>query len=126
MTFDDLLNIPYKEHGRDKNGYDCYGLVIECCARTGTPLVDLYGMKDLVPPELQNNYIYAGMMYAGLNLERIDRPDKYCVAEMEYNGHLHMGFMLDRDTVLQTTTEGVHTAPAGMCRIKNFYRVTKI
>lgn len=39
---DDLLGIPYKIHGRDRKGYDCYGLVIEVEKRFGRDLVDFY------------------------------------------------------------------------------------
>lgn len=39
---DDLLGIPYKLHGRDKDGYDCYGLVIEVEKRFGRRLPDFY------------------------------------------------------------------------------------
>ena len=36
----DLIGIPYKEHGRDKSGMDCYGLVMEVAKRFGVNLPD--------------------------------------------------------------------------------------
>ena len=36
----DLIGIPYKEHGRDKTGLDCYGLAIEVSKRFGNDLTD--------------------------------------------------------------------------------------
>lgn len=117
--FDDLLNKPYKAHGRGPEAYDCYGLVLECCRRAGTPLRDVWYEKDSVPAEDANDYISAG-----LNVRRIDRPNAGCLAEMEYNGHLHIGYMIDRDTVLHTTSHGVHTAGISLMRVCGFYEVT--
>jgi cell wall-associated NlpC family hydrolase len=36
----DLLSVPYKKNGRDMNGFDCYGLVLEVCNRFGHKLKD--------------------------------------------------------------------------------------
>lgn len=36
----DLLGLRYKEHGRDKSGLDCFGLVIEVSKRFGHDLPD--------------------------------------------------------------------------------------
>lgn len=36
----DLLSVPYKKNGRDLNGFDCYGLVIEVSKRFGHILRD--------------------------------------------------------------------------------------
>lgn len=36
----DLIGIPYKEHGRGVDGYDCYGLVMEVERRIGVELPD--------------------------------------------------------------------------------------
>lgn len=42
IFIEDLLGVPYKLHGRDIRGYDCYGLVIEVLSRFGFPLSDLH------------------------------------------------------------------------------------
>jgi cell wall-associated NlpC family hydrolase len=42
LDINDLLGKPYKVHGRDPDGYDCYGLVIEVERRLGRNLPDLY------------------------------------------------------------------------------------
>ena len=57
MKYDDLLNVPFKRFGRDKSGFDCYGVVMECCKRAGTPLKDLYGGIVDLPAESVNDYI---------------------------------------------------------------------
>lgn len=41
IELDDLLGCPFKVHGRDKKGFDCYGLVIEVEKKLGHNLVDL-------------------------------------------------------------------------------------
>lgn len=40
MDVSDLIGVKYKPHGRDKNGYDCYGLVMEVEKRFGYNLPD--------------------------------------------------------------------------------------
>lgn len=40
VDISDLLGIRYKTHGRDRNGYDCYGLVIEVMKRYGINMPD--------------------------------------------------------------------------------------
>lgn len=40
IDVNDLIGIPYKEHGRDKNGFDCYGLAMEVEKRFGIDLPD--------------------------------------------------------------------------------------
>ena len=45
INIDDLLGVPYKNHGRNKDGYDCYGLVLEVEKRFGHILPDIDDMK---------------------------------------------------------------------------------
>ena len=56
MTFryDDLIGVPYKERGRGLGGMDCYGLAIECCARMGKRLRDVW--YDSCAPELAEEH----------------------------------------------------------------------
>lgn len=44
IDISDLIGCRFKVHGRDKNGFDCYGLVIEVEKRYGREMVDL--LKD--------------------------------------------------------------------------------
>ena len=117
--FDDLLNKPYIPHGRGPDAYDCYGLVLECCRRAGTPLRDIWYEKDVVPADKANDYISAG-----LNVRRVDKPHAGCIVEMDYNGQLHSGYMLDRQTVMHTTSRGVHTTVLQAVKVHAFYEVT--
>lgn len=121
MTFDDLIGVPYKPHGRNKEeGFDCYGLVIECCKRAGTPLMDLdYSVSELPDSEAAK---YAAKM--NLTIKKGSRPGYLC--EMEYNGNLHLGYMVDRWNVLHATQKGVRLTYIGACKAKAFYKVEKI
>jgi cell wall-associated NlpC family hydrolase len=40
VTTDDLIGIPFKDGGRNKAGYDCWGLVCEVFRRIGIELPD--------------------------------------------------------------------------------------
>lgn len=101
MKYDDLFCVKYKSGGRDINGMDCYGLVLECCKRTGHSLADVVYESDHVSKERLSDYT------AGMNVNEISSPKKYCVVQCEYAGDLHIGFMVDNKTVLHMTYSGV-------------------
>lgn len=120
--FDDLINKPYKVHGRGPGGYDCYGLVIECCRRAGTPLLDLwYDVPGMESGTAESEYINKG-----LNVRKIDKVKKGCLVEMEYNGKLHAGYMIDRDHVMHTTERGVKVTCLPAVKVKAFYEVLPV
>lgn len=92
MKYDDLLNIPFKKFGRDKNGFDCYGVVIECCKRAGTPLKDLYGDIVDLPADKVNDYISGG-----LNVKEIPAPKVGGLVYSIYKNNVHVGYIVERD-----------------------------
>ena len=118
MYYSDIINVPYKAHGRDLNGLDCYGAVIMCCERAGTPLRDVYYKRDSVPASETEHYIAQG-----LNVRKIDREQVGAVCEMEYSGHLHVGYIVARGLVLHATRHGVKVSPVQAVHIKNYYEV---
>ena len=107
MKYDDLLNIPFKKFGRDKSGFDCYGVVMECCKRAGTPLNDLYSDIVDLPANKVNEYI-AG----GLNVRQIDNAKIGALVYSIYHSNTHVGYIVERDKVLHATIDrGVKISP---------------
>lgn len=120
MKYDDLLNIPFKKFGRDKSGYDCYGVVMECCKRAGTPLKDLYGGIVDLPADRVNDYVSGG-----LNVREIDAPKKGALVYSIYKGNVHIGYIVERGLVLHATIDkGVKISPLAALRPIAYYEVT--
>lgn len=121
MRYDDLLNVPYRHGGRDKDGFDCYGLVMECCRRNGTPLRDFFkGLDELDAGEV-SDYIDKG-----LNVREIDAPKVGCIVEMNYRGRAHVGFLAEHNLIVHATFDkGVRTTAAAFVKPTAFYEVTE-
>ena len=119
MKYDDLLNIPFKKFGRDKSGFDCYGVVMECCKRAGTPLRDLYGDIVDLPADGVNDYISGG-----LNVREITAPKVGAIVYSIYHGNVHVGYIVDRGIVLHATIDkGVKISPLAALRPIAYYEV---
>jgi len=118
MKYDDLLNIPFKKFGRDKNGFDCYGVVMECCRRAGTPLKDLYGDIVDLPANGVNDYISGG-----LNVREIPAPKTGGLVYSIYKGNVHVGYIVERGKVLHATVNGVKISPLAVMKPIAFYEV---
>ncbi len=119
MKYDDLLNVPFKKSGRDKNGFDCYGVVMECCKRAGTPLRDLYGDIVDLPANQVNDYISGG-----LNVKEIPAPKVGCLVYSIYKSNAHVGYIVSRGLVLHATIDkGVKISPLAALRPIAYYEV---
>ena len=119
MKYDDLLNVPFKKFGRDKNGFDCYGVVIECCKRAGTPLKDLYGDIVDLPADKVNDYISGG-----LNVKEIPAPKVGGLVYSIYKNNAHVGYIVERDKVLHATIDkGVKISPLAALKPIAYYEV---
>lgn len=118
MKYDDLLNIPFKKFGRDKSGFDCYGVVMECCRRAGTPLKDLYGDIVDLPADGVNDYISGG-----LNVREIPAPKPGALVYSIYKGNVHVGYIVERGKVLHATVNGVKISPLSVMKPIAFYEV---
>ena len=116
MRYDDLLGVPFKVHGRDKKGMDCYGLVLECLRREGKSLPDFVYQNDRQPSS-------EAPIYASRTGARISERAKGTVAEYDVEGHLHCGYMLDKENMLHMTHSGVRVSPIGIFKGVTFYEV---
>lgn len=113
----DLIGIPYKDKGRDKSGYDCYGLVIECEKRLGKHLNDVVYDNHDVSLVREN--------VSTLNLIKTDIITEGTVIEMHRNGELHIGFALDQKKMIHATTnQGVRISLINPKLVANIYEVT--
>ena len=119
MKYDDLLNIPFKKFGRDNSGFDCYGVVMECCKRAGTPLKDLYGGIVDLPAESVNDYISGG-----LNVRQIEEPKIGALICSIYHSNTHVGYIVERGKVLHATIDkGVKISPLAVMKPIAYYEV---
>lgn len=119
MKYDDLLNVPFKKFGRDKNGFDCYGVVMECCKRAGTPLKDLYGDIVDLPADRVNDYISGG-----LNVKEIPAPKVGGLVYSIYKSNVHVGYIVSRGLVLHATIDkGVKLSPLAALHPIAYYEV---
>ena len=122
MRYSDLLGTPYKEGGRTKEeGFDCYGLVLECCKRSGTPLMDfsaVYTKENITVQDLET-------FARGANVRRTNTIKEGSIVECEYNGQGHLGFAVDRNNILHTTKSGVRCTYKDAVKIKAAYEVLK-
>ena len=118
IDYTDLLGAPYREHGRSREeGFDCYGLVVECCRRAGTPLDDLdYRAPSLSLPE-------ADRAKAALNVRAVPGPKPGRIVEMEYGGKSHVGFMADRNNIVHATARGVRLTSLASAHVTGYYEV---
>ena len=91
MIYEDLLNIPYKEGGRDSNGIDCYGLVLECCKRNGKELNNILENKTSLLEKDLSKY------RASFNVKEIEMPEEGCIVQCTYFDEIHIGFMIDKN-----------------------------
>lgn len=117
MKWDDLLNAPYKAHGRGDGGFDCYGLVLECCRRAGTPLRDVWHTDGGCSSARD-------VLSLGVNLAEVNRPEAGRVVVMDVRGALHCGYLVDKQLVLHTTEKGARVTPLKCMDVIRIYEVT--
>lgn len=116
MTYEDLLLVPYKENGRDARGMDCYGLVLECCKRSGVNLKDVvYSTKELAS-EARRHVLDLGLI-------RVDRPRFGSLIQCEYGGELHIAFAVTKKVCIHMTYQGVRVTPISALVNPIFYEV---
>lgn len=118
IYIDDLLGTPFKIHGRDKLGYDCYGLVIEVLNRYGFSLIDLYESYT------KENYLDlmakdAYTVVVKSKLTKIEQPTESDILLFfdEQGRTTHVGVYLGKDKFIHCDGRGVNVT-----KLSNYFR----
>ena len=114
IYYNDLLGAKYKPHGRGDGGYDCYGLVLECCRRAGTPIKDPFQKYEHLP-------VGAELLYINdyNNIKEINAPKPGAIAECKTGKNLHVAYMVTPQLALHITQKGcrvTHKIGRASCR----------
>jgi len=113
MNLSDLIGIPYKIHGRDENGLDCFGLIWLIAKRKGTPIKDpFYKGFD---PSLMDMAEYVGLIKTDFFIG--------CVLEIEKDNRIHLGYSIDNERMIHCThNEGVIVEEIVKYKVKGYYK----
>ena len=113
ININDLIGVPYKDHGRSKDGMDCYGLAIEVLRRYGYKLDDVYYENhDLTLCE-EN--------LPTLNVSPIDQVCEGAILEMQYEDYIHIGVCISRKEFIHMTRTGCRINHIGSLPIRGIY-----
>ena len=115
IQINDLLGVPYKDHGRDKKGFDCYGLAIEVARRFGYKLNDIIYENHNIELSAQN--------VPTLNVTPIEAPRAGAVIEMQYGNELHIGVCLNNREFIHMTRNGCRVNQIGIYKIRGIYGI---
>lgn len=115
IKLSDLIGIPYKDHGRDASGYDCYGLAIEVARRYG------YKLNDVIYQD--HNLALSAENVPTLNVMPIDAPREGAIIEMEYGDELHIGVCINNREFIHMTRQGCRINQIGIFKIRGIYGI---
>lgn len=121
--YKDLIGIKYKPHGRDKEGIDCYGLLIEYYRRLGVLFCDI----DYEETDIKSNTYIDEVMRKTLPVEKIEKPEKHCIVELKVAGYpSHVGIYIGKGDLLHANRKQgvvIEQMQRWENRIAGFYRV---
>lgn len=122
MNYRDLIGIPFKTHGRNKEeGFDCYGLAIEILKRNGIILPDVFY------DDLKNRESTYNILYNSIESQLLDREQINCIIVIkENNNPVHVGVYIGEGQFIHTTPKtGVIIEPLNRYkpRIQGYYKV---
>jgi cell wall-associated NlpC family hydrolase len=104
MDFSTFVGLPWRDHGRDATGYDCWGLFAAAfAAGTGIALPgygDLYSAADRAETER----VYAAEQGDWLPIQ-IGREQPFDGAAFRIAGRLHVGLVVRRGLMLHIARE---------------------
>lgn len=113
IKVNDLLGVPYKDHGRDLAGMDCYGLAIEVSRRYGNKLNDVFYEDNAA--ELCD--IHAPT----LNIKKIEKPEPGALLEMRIGNTLHIGVCINDREFIHMTRGGCRINQIGIIKVRAIY-----
>jgi hypothetical protein len=110
----DLVGIPYKVHGRDESGLDCFGLIWLIAMRNKTPIKDpVYKGFDPSLSKLADE----------IGLVKVDKLETGCVLEIVKDNRLHLGYSIDNERMIHATgREGVVVENIVSYNVKGYYK----
>ena len=120
IYYNDLLGAKYKPHGRGDGGYDCYGLVKECCRRAGTPLKDPFQKYEHLP--VGSEFLYINDYN---NIKEINAPKIGAIAECKTGDNLHVAYMVTPQLALHITQKGCRVTHIRSLNPIRYYEVIK-
>lgn len=119
----DLIGVKYKPHGRNLDGIDCYGLIIEVYKRLGVTLQDI----EYEETDIKSNTNIDKVMRKTLPVEKINRPEKYCIVELTVAGYpSHVGIYIGKGELLHSDRKQgvvIEQLQRWENRIAGYYRV---
>lgn len=122
--YHDLIGVPFKTNGRDLNGLDCYGLILEMSNRLGKYLPEMntpegFELRLAMFEKLSSEYG-----------EFIDKPESWAVVVFapSISSRLHCGMvLLNCQQFIHTDKHGVRISRLDSRlwerRILGFYRI---
>ena len=113
ININDLIGVPYKDHGRSLDGMDCYGLAIEVMRRYG------YKLDDVIYED--HSLELADENAPTLNVTPIDQPREGALIEMQYNNELHIGVCINKKEFIHMTRTGCRINHIGSIPIRGLY-----
>ena len=120
MKYDDLLGAKYKPHGRGDGGYDCYGLVLECCRRAGTPIADPFVNYVSLPVGAE-----IPLLNDFNNIRETLAPKVGAIAECQTGANLHVAYIVAPGLALHITERGARVTHLRALNPIRYYEVVK-
>lgn len=114
FNYTDMLGQPYEKYG------NCYGAIVECCRRAGTPLKNPFAKLKELAAGLEAPYI------ENINVEEIPSARAGAIVELKNGPNLHVGYMVSNTLVLHSTRlNGVTVTHIAALHPIKFYEVKK-
>lgn len=112
----DLIGVRFLDHGRDKRGFDCYGLAIEVSRRWGHELKDLWYERADSDTFADN----AEDMIKAMS-DKVEGTDEQApgnlVIFLEFGRMVHIGVIIEEDMFIHCDRYGVR-----IIRLSDYYR----